>query len=823
MSDRKQTSRTEGHVIEWTLRSPEPTCERPNPASRTGDILVIAFGILLPAAVLAIEGSLRLCSQAFFDPIPTWGHMVLIGLVPATNLMAYLSLRQNALQPPVWLGPMLGAALAISGFYALLFLPLAPIAVVAILYFGLGLLPFGPMAGFLSSLALLHRLRTRRPPDALSRRRVWIGAAIGLTALVAHDVPSVVTRTGLQWALSDDTPSRERGLRLLRTFGSQEEMLRLAYDVGGRSGGPLSLLFGLTAPALWDEPTRDGMQSPEAVREVFYRTYGVAFNALPPPQSGRRWARFEDVAFDADHGGAAVGGRIRGLELASSRIDGSLNGDDATGYLEWTFEFRNTSPLDREARLTLALPPGAVVSRATLWVNGEEREAAYAGRAQVRQAYEQVAVRQRRDPLLVTTKGADRVLAQAFPVPRNGTLKMKIGLTTPLSLDTEERGSLALPAIVDRNFGMAGDFRHAVWMESRGAVASSSADFSAAVLPSGVHRIEGHLSDADLTRTRPELIVMRDPARRSSLARIEGAPDIHQRIVAADPHRRTLLLVVDGSQGMTTHADAIAASLPFIPSQTRVGLIIAGEPMRNIAPAALTPQHAARIRLALRSQRYVGGQDNTLALAEALKAASLESHARILWIHGPQPLRFTRSAADLEQAASRLSAWPQIDHYAVAAGPNELWPDEPWAWQAHLLPAHGDVGADLKRYVSSPPAWTITREPASSEAGVHEPSGSAHIVRLWARDEVLRMMAKHGEERRAESIALAGTLRLVTPVSGAVVLETAQQFEANNLTPAAAGTIPTVPEPHEWALMILAAISLIFLLKQQRLVDRGPA
>ena len=83
-----------------------------------------------------------------------------------------------------------------------------------------------------------------------------------------------------------------------------------------------------------------------------------------------------------------------------------------------------------EARLQLALPPGGVVSRATLWVNGEEREAAYGGRGEVRAAYQRVAVQQRRDPLLVTTKGADRVLAQAFPVPRNGgTIKFKIGIT----------------------------------------------------------------------------------------------------------------------------------------------------------------------------------------------------------------------------------------------------------------------------------------------------------------------------------------------------------------------------------------------------------
>jgi hypothetical protein len=73
------------------------------------------------------------------------------------------------------------------------------------------------------------------------------------------------------------------------------------------------------------------------------------------------------------------------------------------------------------------------VSRATLWVNGEEREAAYGGRGEVRAAYKRVAVQQRRDPLLVTTKGPTRAGA-GVPVLTTGTIKFKIGITAPLEM-----------------------------------------------------------------------------------------------------------------------------------------------------------------------------------------------------------------------------------------------------------------------------------------------------------------------------------------------------------------------------------------------------
>src|SRR5262249_62367122 len=117
-------------------------------------------------------------------------------------------------------------------------------------------------------------------------------------------------------------------------------------------------------------------QSTGEVREIYYRVHGVPFNAQPAPYVRGQWSRFADLAVDEDHGGAQVGGRLRGLSMVSSRIDGSVAGDDAVGYLEWIFAFRNAEPLDREVRLQLALPPGGVVSRPTLWVDGEEREAA---------------------------------------------------------------------------------------------------------------------------------------------------------------------------------------------------------------------------------------------------------------------------------------------------------------------------------------------------------------------------------------------------------------------------------------------------------------
>src|SRR6185369_17616494 len=149
--------------------------------------------------------------------------------------------------------------------------------------------------------------------------------------------------------------------------------------------------------------------SADQARQIYFRVTGRPFNSVPPPalytRLGRWNAMEEEFSWDEAVGGEAVAGRVKGLSLQSSRMDAVAEPDSATVYCEWTLEFKNVSSLDREARAQISLPPGGVVSRLTLWVNGEEREAAFSGRSHVREAYQQVAVVQRHDPVLVTTCG----------------------------------------------------------------------------------------------------------------------------------------------------------------------------------------------------------------------------------------------------------------------------------------------------------------------------------------------------------------------------------------------------------------------------------
>ena len=83
-----------------------------------------------------------------------------------------------------------GAAIAIGASYALVFLPLLPIALVGIIIVGLGLLPFAPVGALWQSIRLTAGVSVW---VQRAGRKIALGMTLGLTALIAFDVPATAT------------------------------------------------------------------------------------------------------------------------------------------------------------------------------------------------------------------------------------------------------------------------------------------------------------------------------------------------------------------------------------------------------------------------------------------------------------------------------------------------------------------------------------------------------------------------------------------------------------------------------------------------------
>jgi hypothetical protein len=779
----------------------------PRPATTGIQKFTMFAGVIMPVISITIEATSHICAEAFFDPIPTAWHMLLVVFVPLAQLHVWFVIRRGATTRPVLTGLANAIAIGVSLFYTIIYVPILPLAALTLLFI-IGLLPLAPLLSLVASLVMrvqLKQVKTASAQKSFALRKSGLFAGLGITALLigAIELPGSLTRYGLQMAASSAPTTRSQGIEFLRKWGSKEYLLRTCY---GRSGWATDL-FGFFF--LVYDPV-----SPLEAQKIYYRVTGETFDTSAPPRRRARGQLVPDeFDFDRDQGGVQVGGTLKGLSLSNSKIDGSVDANGGVGYMEWTLQFLNESQVQREARAEVQLPPGAVVSRLTLWVNGEEREAAFAGKGKVRQAYQSV-VRQRRDPVLVTTAGRDRILVQCFPVPPDrGEMKIRVGITVPLVLEDANNVRLLFPRFVSRNFRIPNDLTHSTWIESKAQMTASNGAFMSGRSNTDTFTMGGGISDTDLSAPGTSIKLPRANVSAWSKDPFEtGNFIIRQSVVERMPsHLYRIVLVVDTSAPMETLANEIRGALRAIPSQFDVKLVLANsDEAQNVVASGID-----EISATLASATFGGGADNTPALVKAWElAAEKPGNNAIIWIHTPQLLQL-HSIWDLKQRWERRPYGPTLYSLQTMNGADVIEKNLDGVNEVKTVPRVSYLMTDLENLLSQLTGQTRTVEfvRTSTTVDIDPAEGefkqaSDHLARLWANDEVTRILNARDEALNDAAITLASRYQLVTPVTGAVVLENAQQYSAADLTPVEAGTVPTIPEPEIVALLIVAAIFL---------------
>src|SRR5262245_37159398 len=103
------------------------------PRQKPGALLVLA-GVVLPSVAVFIELTTRICAEEFFDPLPTIWHKILVIATPLANLLVIYELRRDRAEYHWKLGLANGLAVVVSTFYTILYLPIMPIALLALVF-----------------------------------------------------------------------------------------------------------------------------------------------------------------------------------------------------------------------------------------------------------------------------------------------------------------------------------------------------------------------------------------------------------------------------------------------------------------------------------------------------------------------------------------------------------------------------------------------------------------------------------------------------------------------------------------------------------------
>jgi hypothetical protein len=766
------------------------------------------FGVALPLGVLVFEMISSFCGSTFFDPVPTIWHALLVALVPLVNGWQMLEGRGgDGLR-----GVASGIALVTALFYGLLFLPIIHLSIIALIFLGMGLLSLTPVLTAIATWRIGRDTRNEAG-DGRKYQTGWrIGVAAGIAAFCLLEAAPLWTRANLTSAMAGGRNSG--AVDRLRAFHSERVLLKACYE--GNRGTSMAtdisgwIWTGWRIPAAMIGESSNGLHDSEKTRDVFFRVTGKPYNSLKPPKGSRGgmlrgWDTTAGVDFDDHLGGDSVAVRLRGLDLAESRFDGHLDSVSRLGYGEWTMVFKNDAARPQEARCQVRLPRDGRVSRLTLWVNGEPREAAFSTVSKVKAAYKAVAVVQQRDPVLVNVVGPDTVMVQCFPVPAHGSMKIRLGVTAPL-----DEGHWELPRIVERNFGTTDSLEHAVWLQGDNgfSLTDSAGKHSAARDGAGYSLNSAAPADAvekgaaacvDKLPLEPAVVWCED-----RFAKPEERFLIREPVTVKQPAADKIVVVIDGSASMNAVKKRLADAIGEA-SDEGLTLILADDGARRVGLSEI------------RSHRFTGGRDNEPALREAIRLAR-ETGAPVLWIHGPQAVGLAQSEA-IQQALERGTLHPVIYEVEAVPGPNRLAEAIYRSGCLRRGPAWMEPEKNLARFLKelrmeqTKPAWNWKR--AAHCDGLAGSKVWDQLARFWAVTAVEDSSLVMTDAARAELAALYQT---VTPFSGAVVLETQAQYTEHGLTPAdgdATPKIPSVPEPSSSLLIILAAAASLLRRKRE--------
>ncbi|MEO0583166.1 MAG: hypothetical protein AAF135_13160, partial [Bacteroidota bacterium] len=144
--------------------------------------------------------------------------------------------------------------------------------------------------------------------------------------------------------------------------------------------------------------------------------------------------------------------------------------------------------------------------------------------------------------------------------------------------------------------------------------------------------------------------------------------------------------------------------------------------------------------------------------------------------------------------------------------------------QQKVYPTSADgVG---KRWI--PSAQMYIQEVELDAVSQVDTTGSNHLFRLYMYQHVLAEIGSEFFDKKAlerQWTEDAARAYIVTPVSSLIVLETVEDYERfdieenkDSIGNAQLNNNGAVPEPHEWALIVLVVLSILFYIRKTRKV-----
>ncbi|GAB3810882.1 hypothetical protein GCM10028895_00520 [Pontibacter rugosus] len=461
-----------------------------------------------------------------------------------------------------------------------------------------------------------------------------------------------------------------------------------------------------------------------------------------------------------------------------------------------------SSRSQEEAIYTFYLPEGSVVTSLSLWINGQEEKGYLTTKGKAETAYNTIVGQERRDPSVVHWQEGNRVSVRVFPCTPDEDRQFKIGVTSPLKEDNEE--------LIYENLYFSGP-------SAQGATESVALYLENQVqdlqLPSGYEQMKSSQYQRNGKYEQNWKLSFKKPALASSSFSFGG----NSYKLAAQPEQMEpfspakVFLDVNASWS-DAELDDVWKLVKHLPVYVWEGEM-----------TQLTPENKDFVLQSLQKQNFslfpfqkLKDAENTLVISKSTEASPNLSD-----------LKNTPFANEM---AEKLVLQTPVRVYTLGETLS------PYLKSLRELKVIASMKGDNKqlatllqqqRFIKALPENEVVRLGESgltiTKSSDKETVGNApdHLMRLFAYNHILKQVGARyfcQDFQEEELIQEAEQANIVSPVSSLIVLETQADYERfdiqkskDSLGNASIKSSGAVPEPAEWALIILAILTVAFI------------
>jgi len=456
-----------------------------------------------------------------------------------------------------------------------------------------------------------------------------------------------------------------------------------------------------------------------------------------------------------------------------------------------------------EAFYTFYLPEGAVVTSLSLWIEGKESKAVLSTKEKADSAYKTIVGRERRDPSLVHWQEGNRVSVRVFPVLQGQSRKFKIGITAPLN---RENGKL-----IYRNIYFKGPDQQSAEEEITLDFQQPARDyiFPASFISSGEQKFK-HKG-----KYKPDWKLSMGEQPLST-----GSFSFDGRSYSIKPYEK---------QEAPININAVYLDINNAWTQEEIEKVfnlVSSKKVFVYDGGLVEVNKGNRFELLdqMRKKQFslfpfflIDDLNNSLVIS---KSESLTPELSDL--DGSNFLKSLKTKLSSQEKIRLFNLGNKLTPYLKTLKEYRTFQYEQGNLESlSRLMATGMFAIDQEnsdRVVIDNAGLAILKS-----EGDQSSTAPDHLMRLFAYNQIMRGIGKDlllKKEIKDELVDEASRAYVVTPVSSLVVLETQQDYDRfnihdnaniNSLKNASLASKGAVPEPHEWALIIIAVGFIVWL------------